>query len=103
MRRLANMCRGKGRPYAGSVIEIDLNPDLSVVGVVPTRERGLKWNILSADGQIKEVAPTRGAWIEIPLAPIGFNSPSPYAGAWIEIRNAPLLLANMVPLRGERD
>ena len=52
----------------------------------------------------REVAPRRGAWIEISMPSIGgeVNAVAPRRGAWIEIRKAfgPAQLDQVAPRRG---
>ena len=54
---------------------------------LPSRERGLKCEIIDQEQSAQVVAPLAGAWIEI-LAPFhdtGAAGVAPLAGAWIEI------------------
>ena len=54
---------------------------------LPTRERGLKWQIAVITQKGGLVAPYAGAWIEIAWVREQFKDSkvAPYAGAWIEI------------------
>ena len=65
---------------------------------LPTRERGLKYVLLSLDTIIISVAPYAGAWIEIPQGIKGnqLRPVAPYAGAWIEIANT---CSSVYPIR----
>ena len=54
---------------------------------LPSRGRGLKWQLRSAQGSLAGVAPLAGAWVEI----VSYRRTSerkgvaPLAGAWVEI------------------
>ena len=67
---------------------MDLNGHASVVsGSLPSRERGLKFDVLDAGPPAAGVAPFTGAWIEIlKLLPFSVDMiVAPFTGAWIEI------------------
>ena len=53
---------------------------------LPSRERGLKHQIMSYGVPDNFVAPFAGAWIETPYSPDNIYSifVAPFAGAWIE-------------------
>ena len=54
---------------------------------LPSRERGLKFNIADLITSEDEVAPLAGAWIEIDAVrhQFIFHAVAPLAGAWIEM------------------
>ena len=54
---------------------------------LPSRERGLKLQLLQSVEEQEQVAPLAGAWIEILMTDgtIETESVAPLAGAWIEI------------------
>ena len=76
-------------PNAGAWIEILAlpSPILQPSKSLPTRERGLKFNILRDSGNDLKVAPNAGAWIEIINIVMRTMriTVAPNAGAWIEI------------------
>ena len=60
---------------------------------LPSRERGLKLQLLQSVEEQEQVAPLAGAWIEILMTDgtIETESVAPIAGAWIEMcASAPL-------------
>ncbi len=66
-----------------AILESDNEPSESL----PSRERGLKFEITDFTTWLSHVAPLAGAWIEIPegvLVPV-FSGVAPLAGAWIEM------------------
>ena len=75
-------------PLVGAWIEIlKIGHNLSVMGSLPSWERGLKY--LHGYGRMgcRAVAPLVGAWIEIcgSVTKYSRNSVAPLVGAWIEI------------------
>ena len=55
---------------------------------LPSRERGLKYQVYAQANHLKSVAPLAGAWIEIQnrLDEMEKYYVAPLAGAWIEIK-----------------
>ena len=73
-------------------------------GSLPTRERGLKCHREKIENPDKLVAPYAGAWIEIykPSSVKHHVSVAPYAGAWIEmcIIRTPSIFTLVAPYAG---
>ena len=79
-------------PFAGAWIEMfnAMKQIAKDVLSLPSRERGLKYELRDLNERIKAVAPFAGAWIEMAcrLTALLRAIVAPFAGAWIEISNA---------------
>ena len=86
--------RGVVAPLAGAWIEIfaDYAPYTDVKSL-PSRERGLKFELIGVRRANDKVAPLAGAWIEIlrGLYSRQKSHVAPLAGAWIEISTTGIL------------
>ena len=75
-------------PFTGAWIEIKASIHTGLeYASLPSRERGLKWQLGSGAPATQLVAPFTGAWIEIQSKTRISHLPrvAPFTGAWIEI------------------
>ena len=93
-------------PLAGAWIEMIVNvrKKQGENRSLPSRERGLKFNLAKNISLVKIVAPLAGAWIEITNRQtlLAIRKVAPLAGAWIEIYNISYVssLLGVAPLAG---